>query len=393
MDEQTLEVLFPTNGIDSASGYGTQRPNTAVSAVNVRSYDPFEERNRGGSRHGLVKYPAQQIPEGSHLIQHMNQLVVLTEDYLLAAFDFYTPDMIADYSTNNNGTRNPPGRLFPPFGSGVQPSRLIPVLNRRRLQVVAVPTMQYNGNAVTLNSTLTGLPAAVGVAGLVTLRTIPAGQDGDGDTVTTSGGGTGSFSVNEATYEGRIIYITYHEYTNAITGRQNTVTGFAIVNWKPRTSLRLESPLGYVFIVGIGSVIGGIQASTSDNCLGTIFVGGPNPVPLMATLNDPVDDSPVVGKTVTITGLEYPPDQVGGPAVPTTPFSAATDGSGEMEWTAWGGTTKVDYTYVMTASATINGVTITSEITVQRVLNAVFFVPAPDHLEYTFRSPPPTPGD
>lgn len=60
--DDSFEVQFPLNGVDTASEYGVPRPGTTIRAFNCRSLDPLQERSRGGSRHGLVRYPDDQIP-------------------------------------------------------------------------------------------------------------------------------------------------------------------------------------------------------------------------------------------------------------------------------------------------------------------------------------------
>lgn len=207
--EETISVSFPLNGLDTAAGYGEQRPGTTADAVNVRGIDPLEERNRGGSRHGLIKYPNQQIPEGAELIQHLNTIVVLSGEFLLVTFQNYESDFIPNTSdTDTTDTE------IPPKGSGVTPVPGWPPDPRRRVEVVASPTTASDGDNVTLTITLTRQTAGTTVSGqTITLRTNPAGKDGDGDTAVTDGSGIATFTVSEETYEGQILYIGEHEYT------------------------------------------------------------------------------------------------------------------------------------------------------------------------------------
>ncbi len=56
MKFSTKSLTFPSAGVSRARVYREQtRPYTAPWAVNVRAYDPIEDRLRGGSRPGLVK--------------------------------------------------------------------------------------------------------------------------------------------------------------------------------------------------------------------------------------------------------------------------------------------------------------------------------------------------
>jgi len=218
MAEESISVTFPLSGLDTAGEYGVQRPNTTPSAINVRGIDPLEERMRGGSRHGLEKYPNQQIPEGAELIQCLGQITVLSGDFLLIAFDDYEPDFIPDPSTSNdpNHPRHPPGSepTIPPDGSGVQPNRNFPDNPRRRVQLVPDDPTAVTRQTVTLTATVTRRTAGSNVAGVtVRLTTNPPDQDGDGDTAATNGSGVAEFEVTESDYEGTILYTASNEYT------------------------------------------------------------------------------------------------------------------------------------------------------------------------------------
>lgn len=219
MEPEAISVEFPVAGVDTATEFSAPRPNTSADAVNCRSFDPIEERMRGGSRHGLRKYPNQQIPEGAELIQHLNQIVVVSGDFLHIAFDDYEPDFIPNPSSSNNPSnpRFPPGSepTIPPEGSGVTPNRNYPRDDRRRVQAVPDPSTQTNGNDSVITATVTRQTADTNVSGVtVTLRTNPEGQDGDGDTAVTNGSGEATFTVNESSFEGTILYTVEHEYTS-----------------------------------------------------------------------------------------------------------------------------------------------------------------------------------
>lgn len=79
-------MMFPIAGLDLALGFGSQRPGTTREGVNVRTYDPAEDRKRGGSRPGLVRYINQTVG-GAHLIQHLNYVV----DPQAEALPWYDP--------------------------------------------------------------------------------------------------------------------------------------------------------------------------------------------------------------------------------------------------------------------------------------------------------------
>lgn len=211
---EPISVDFPLSGIDVSGEVGQQRPGTTPVGVNVRATDPILERNRGGSRHGLTKFPLPQVPAGAQVIQYVGQLVILDASHLIAAFEEYQPSFIPDASTNNLTTRNPAGRANPQFGSGVGLNRNLPVNPRRRVALVPSATSINDGQTLALTATVTKENAATVVAGVtVTLFTMPAGQAGDGTTAVTNASGIATFSVSESTYEGVVRYLAVNEYT------------------------------------------------------------------------------------------------------------------------------------------------------------------------------------
>ncbi len=88
MPESYVDLIFPTRGVDLYTGFGAQPPGTTRQGTNVRLYEAITERGRGGSRPGLIKYIADQIPSfptGSDLVQHLNFVVISVTDSLLSA--------------------------------------------------------------------------------------------------------------------------------------------------------------------------------------------------------------------------------------------------------------------------------------------------------------------
>lgn len=58
----TINLPFPIKGLHTGFAAGVQPPQTAVDLKNVRPYDTFDNRLRGGQRPGLVKWgEADQI--------------------------------------------------------------------------------------------------------------------------------------------------------------------------------------------------------------------------------------------------------------------------------------------------------------------------------------------
>lgn len=99
-----VDLLFPQRGLDLSRGYANQLPGTAPAAINVRLQEPGQLRDRGGSRPGLVKYVAGQVPEGPELIQHLTFIVDPTTDALLDDLDYDDPNGILDPSSAGPST-------------------------------------------------------------------------------------------------------------------------------------------------------------------------------------------------------------------------------------------------------------------------------------------------
>lgn len=55
-------LVFPEKGIDLSTSLDNQRPGTTPVCVNAKLYDAKTDRARGGSRPGLVKFIATQLP-------------------------------------------------------------------------------------------------------------------------------------------------------------------------------------------------------------------------------------------------------------------------------------------------------------------------------------------
>ncbi len=83
MDETYVDLNFPLAGVDVSCPFSRQPPKqlgenfwskTTPEGINVRAFDPLEERARGGSRPGLVKYMAAS-PYADWIIQDLNVIV------------------------------------------------------------------------------------------------------------------------------------------------------------------------------------------------------------------------------------------------------------------------------------------------------------------------------
>jgi len=119
MPESIEAMSFPMHGLNLVAEFERQPPGTTVTGKNVRAYDLFLQRMRGGSRPGLVEYIPAQVLGFASKIQHLGIIVDPTEAALTSGFfDSNDPDgVINDPSTNNRRVRNP-GRIVRRHGSG-----------------------------------------------------------------------------------------------------------------------------------------------------------------------------------------------------------------------------------------------------------------------------------
>lgn len=117
--ESLTDMGFPMHGLNLVAEFERQPPGSTVQGKNVRAFDLYLQRMRGGSRPGLVKYISSQVLGISSKIQHVNIIVDPTEAALTSGFfDPNDPDgLIDDPSTNNKRIRNP-GRRIRTHGSG-----------------------------------------------------------------------------------------------------------------------------------------------------------------------------------------------------------------------------------------------------------------------------------
>lgn len=79
--ETQPELLFPVMGIDSSNEASVQPKDTARDGENVRTFDIFAHRGRGGSRPGLIRFIADQPIDGP--LQSLAFVVYTTADATL----------------------------------------------------------------------------------------------------------------------------------------------------------------------------------------------------------------------------------------------------------------------------------------------------------------------
>lgn len=186
-DKEQLEPLtFPTSGINLITEFEQQLPNTTSVALNVRGFEPETQRCRGGSRQGLSKWIASQVPGTSALIQDLNQLVTLDATALLTSFGLDQLGVPTIPDPNN------PKFTIPLFGSGVQ-------LNK--------------------NTGTTGSGGTTGFVGV------------------TSSAGTGP------TFLATLEVDTHNQTVTSLSGSGNIASGVGIVAVKVGTTLWVQFPL------------------------------------------------------------------------------------------------------------------------------------------------------
>lgn len=85
-EEQLVQQLFPTKGIDVAHLQEEQPPGTTPIGDNVRAYEMLTKRGRGGQRPGISKYLNMQV-SGFHEIQLLDTITITDGSALGANFD------------------------------------------------------------------------------------------------------------------------------------------------------------------------------------------------------------------------------------------------------------------------------------------------------------------
>ena len=84
MPEQYTDLRFPLRGVDESPAYTEQIVGSTPLGVNVRGFEIFTERMRGGSRAGISPYMQTQLPGE---IQDLNLVIYPSEIALGISFD------------------------------------------------------------------------------------------------------------------------------------------------------------------------------------------------------------------------------------------------------------------------------------------------------------------
>jgi hypothetical protein len=360
--------------------------------------------------HGMMRFSYETVAP----IQHLAQVVVLDDNYLIASFEDYnaTSGFVTDPSTNPptgnpDDVRNPPpGRDVPPDGSSPQPNRRQPPAVRRRVMVTTPSEIVANGTNATLNISLVSLPGSTGVGpGVVVVTTQPPRSNGDRTTLSTNGAGIVSLTVNEPTREGTVTYFVTHVYLDTATGRRRATRGIARITWSPDFVMTASVDRGYIYETASYDSTGMQFGLTSENCVRTIFdniyfhdyTGSqyePSPIPINITLKK-TNGRPVANRRIKYTTKFYPPDSPGTPP----PYDPLDGPSGTIKTDSHGNATYSFPTFALfgysvafefstyVRSAYIPTTTLSRTVVLQSIMN----MPPPNPGPW-FRVPPPTPG-
>jgi hypothetical protein len=93
MEEKPIE--FPVRGIDLARAFVRQTGETTARAVNVRAFDPLEDRHRGGSRDGLARWIDDAL---AGEIQGIGAVAATGEEFVIGYYPFQWPDFVVNTS-------------------------------------------------------------------------------------------------------------------------------------------------------------------------------------------------------------------------------------------------------------------------------------------------------
>lgn len=109
-------IQFPVRGIDLARAFVRQTGETTARAVNVRAFDPLEDRHRGGSRDGLARWIDVALPAE---VQGIGVVLATGEEFVIGYYPFEWPAFVVN-PTNFAPVR--PGGSGEPQLPGLVPS-------------------------------------------------------------------------------------------------------------------------------------------------------------------------------------------------------------------------------------------------------------------------------
>ena len=92
-------LQFPLGGLDRKRSYRDQPPFTSADLQNVRGFSTFEQRDRGGSRPGLIKSFQELVGSGTDSVRLLEDLdVVSSEEFTVFQDDFTSPTLGAGWT-------------------------------------------------------------------------------------------------------------------------------------------------------------------------------------------------------------------------------------------------------------------------------------------------------
>lgn len=230
-NDKEVPIEFPSSGLNVATSYGQQPKGSTPTGVNVRSNESILNRERGGSRSGLSKYPPGLLPSGTNVVQHMN-IVVDPQGGALLAGSFITGPTEADPDPRWGG------RLIRVGGDGIQLNR-----NQNRQQTSPLRQSQiFDGGGGVGPDFSVSLPLIPLSGGLLVLATLTSTNNfanqpssdtgpihvgsivnGGGGAYTQIGGGS-SFADNAYTRTGFTDYYSLSLWYKYATGSANDQT-------------------------------------------------------------------------------------------------------------------------------------------------------------------------
>lgn len=235
-EDDLAELVFPTSGVELTRPSLMGRPDSTPLAENVRVFDPFKNRARGGSRPGIDKI-VDERHSGVHEIQHITTIVTVSGemvgwDFDVPADEFEGPhfglelinvDLGVPFLFLEEDTNIPigPDTGYPPSKTDVH--------RTLRLEITDAETITNDGfravQPINVDATITmtlrdGAGEAIAFES-VALHTDPAGEVGDDDRETTTfdlsdpPDGTAEFTVSSSVaqtivYSGTIESILGH---------------------------------------------------------------------------------------------------------------------------------------------------------------------------------------
>jgi hypothetical protein len=94
-----VELHWPTGGVSKRTGHQQEAPYFAPDALNCRTYDVIQGRERGGSRPGLTKAYYTQLGSGNPVRLLSSVAVVSSDDYTFLEDDFKSSTLGSAWTT------------------------------------------------------------------------------------------------------------------------------------------------------------------------------------------------------------------------------------------------------------------------------------------------------